>query len=118
MNKLRTIVIVSVLFLFLVLIIVLATVPRCAQNITESSAMVRCADHFTNVYTNWSNQLKDMKKTHQIGAPSGLLKYRPQRLGEPCSSADSGNLLVQPDVAFKPHRRNNGCTYIDLKYPG
>lgn len=112
MNKLRTIVIVSVLFVFLVLIIVLATVPRCAQNIT---------DHFTNVYTNWSNQLKDMKKTHQIGAPSGLLKYHsaPRSGGEePCSSADSGNLLVQPDVAFKPHKRRDGCTYIDLKYPG
>ena len=111
MNKSSTILIILILIIFLVLIIVLATVPRCAQNIAES---------FTNVYTNWSNQLKDMKKTHQIGAPSGLLKYRPQRLpsGEPCSSADSGNLLVQPDVAFKPHRRRDGCTYIDLKYPG
>ncbi len=107
MNFWSKVIITIVLVVFITLIIILAVVPRCAQKIT---------DHFTNVYTNWSKQLEDMKKTHQIGAPSGLLKYLPNQTE--CSSSQGPNLLVQSDVAFKPHRRKNGCTYIDLKYPG
>lgn len=104
MNFKSKLIIASVLIVFITLVIILAVIPRCAQNIT---------DHFTNVYTNWSKQLEEMKKTHQIGTPSGILKYSVSE----CSGSGP-NLLVQSDVAFKPHRRKNGCTYVDLKYPG
>lgn len=71
-------------------------------------------EDFAGVYEHWSKELQEMKEKHQIGKPSGLLSYIPRQTS--CHS--SSNLFVQPNVTFRPQRRKNGCTFIDMKYPG
>ena len=71
-------------------------------------------EDFAGVYDHWSKELQELKEKHQIGKPSGLLSYIPRQTS--CHS--SSNLFVQPNVTFRPHRRKNGCTFIDMKYPG
>lgn len=65
-------------------------------------------------YENVDNGLMYLEENNQIGKPTGVLDYLPNQ-----SSCDTPyNLLVQPDVAFKPTRRGTGCTYVQLRYPG
>lgn len=70
-------------------------------------------DEFTT-YENTDSNLKCLKDTYQLGQPSGVLDY----LSNQVSCDTPYNLLVQPDVTFKPARRGTGCTFVQLRYPG
>ena len=76
--------------------------------------VVKLKDKFSDTYPIVDYDLACMKNSYQIGQPSGVLDYLPNQ----ASCETPFNLLVQPDVAFKPERRSDGCTFVELRYPG
>jgi hypothetical protein len=74
------------------------------------------------IYDNWEKQLQSLAQTHQIGVPGGLLSVFPNQQGSFCGknfmNGTNQNLVVQPNVAFQSDRQGNGCTYVDLRWPG
>lgn len=102
------------LFVLVLIILLLLAIflPFSSCSPTESCSCKK--EPFTNVYRYWSKKLRELKESDQLGLPNGVLEFNPSE-----SNCDSqGNLLPQPNVAFKPTRRFNGCTYLDLRYPG
>jgi len=71
-------------------------------------------EEYSSTYSITDNHLSCLKENYQIGQPTGILKYLPNQ----SSCETQYNLLVQPDVAFKPTRKDTGCTYVELRYPG
>jgi hypothetical protein len=98
--------VVSLIILISVILLIMTIGVICA-NLDNFS-------NFTNItgYQNWENQLQDMKKNFDIGKQSGVLKYIPDQ--KSCITAS--NLLVQHNVAFKPTKLNDGCSYVSLRY--
>lgn len=64
-------------------------------------------------YKNLSRYLDHLKTHKQIGEPGGILSHLPEQTN--CQSKH--NLLVQPNVTFKPKEYKDGCTYIKRLYP-
>lgn len=98
--------ILIIIIIILIIILIVELNSKQKQNEIENFS--------TNVYRYWSKKLKNLKDTHQLGKPNGVLEYIPDQN----SCETSSNLLPQPDIAFKPTQRLNGCTYLDMRYPG
>ena len=69
------------------------------------------------IYQEWNQNLNDMKLSHNVGMPNGILKINPN--ASKCET--DKNLMIQSNVAFRPHRNGPGfaqaCTYIDKQWP-
>lgn len=96
-------------FLFLFLIIVLISIGGiCGSYKNEIS-------NFANTkYTDWEKQIEYIKQNYGIASPGGVVSYFPDKVS--CDTKQ--NLLVQSNVAFKPVKHGNGCTYINKRWPG
>lgn len=71
-------------------------------------------ESFANgIYQEWANKLNDIKETHNIGMPPGVLRFNNDN---PDCQTDQ-NLMVQSNVSFRPGKHGKGCTYIDKKWP-
>lgn len=104
-----------ILFIFLFFFMMIGTCFCYSKEIDYHGQYIKqkSIDYFKNLYSNWEKQLDSIKKTHNIGEPTGVLSYKPEQLN--CET--SQNLLVQSNVAFKPVKRAQGCTYIDKRWP-
>lgn len=90
------------------IIFVLLLVGGCCYNSREIDTF---AD---NIYKEWTEGLNNMKTTYGIGEPNGFLGINKD--SKECNSDQ--NLLIQSNVAFRPHRvGSGGCTYIQKNYP-
>jgi hypothetical protein len=68
-------------------------------------------------YENISRYFDHLKKHKQIGEPCGVLSVLEDQ--DDCQSKH--NLLVQPNVTFKPFSHDSDkkdCSYIQMRYPG
>lgn len=104
-----------ILFVFILIFTSIGT-GFCYRNEIKDQYQIiikKLPEEFTNMYSNWEQQLKTIKKTHNIGEPTGVLSYKPDQVS--CDTAQ--NLLVQSNVAFKPVKHSKGCTYVDKRWP-
>lgn len=69
---------------------------------------------FTNVYKYWNKKLKEFKDPpFNLGKPSGLLKFQNN---VECPKGTQ-NYVPQSKIAFRPTKRGDGCTYLEMEYP-
>lgn len=96
--------------ILIVIIVIVVVVGVCCAYVPGH----RPVSGFSDVYNEYEQTLNELKESHDIGEPSGVLSYLPDQ-----DECDAGaNAVVQDKVAFRPSRHRSGCTYIDKRYPG